>query len=79
VEAKIKKIEASKMPDAQKKEYIAKLKGEQAPKGDGVTFVVYANVRKIKESLRPGMLAFPKAKGVLRATLHEWDEIFKGF
>ena len=79
LDAKIKKIEASNMPEAQKVEYIAKLKGEAAESGDKVTFAAWANVRKIKESLRPGMLAFPKAKGVLRASMHEWDEIYKGF
>lgn len=79
LEAKIKKIEASNMPEAQKVEYIAKLKGDAVEAADKVTFAVWANVRKIKESLRPGMLAFPKAKGVLRASMHEWDEIYKGF
>lgn len=78
LEKKIAAIEASDLPDSQKKEYLKSL-GIGVVKESGVTFSVYAKVRKIEPSRHSAMLAFPKAKGIRLASLEKWDEIFKEF
>jgi len=79
VETKIKKVEASKMPDDQKEEYIRKLKSDAAPKGKLISFAVYANIKKISAKYHQPMKSYPSAKGVASATLEGWDEIYKNF
>lgn len=78
LEKKVAAIEASDLPDSQKKEYLKSL-GIGVVKESGVTFSVYAKVRKIEPSRHSAMLAFPKAKGIRLASLEKWDEIFKEF
>lgn len=81
VERKVEAVMASKMPEAQKERYVRNLRGA-APdpnSADRMPFDVYANIKGIKQSVRVGMLAYPKAKGVKAATVAEWDEIFQGF
>ena len=79
LEKKIETILKSKMPEDQKKAYIADLCPKEKEKVNRVSFSVYAKIRKIKKNLAGGMLAFPKAVGVKFASLKEWDEIFKDF
>ncbi len=81
LEKKIEAIKASAMPEKQKDAYIAELSGSKSDPTavDRVPFTVWANSRNIRASVRVGMLAFPKAKGVASATFQEWDEIFKDF
>lgn len=81
VEKKIKEIEASKLPESEKKAYIARLTGNKSDPAavNRVPFTVWANRRNIRQNIRVGMLAFPKAKGVANATFEEWDTIFKDF
>jgi hypothetical protein len=78
LDKKVAAIEASNLPDSQKAEYLKSL-GIGVVKEDGVTFSVYAKVRKIEHSRHSAMLAFPKAKGIRLASLEKWDEIFKEF
>jgi hypothetical protein len=78
LDKKIAAIEASNLPDSQKAEYLKSL-GIGVVKESGVTFSVYAKVRKIEQSRHSAMLAFPKAKGIRLASLEKWDEIFKEF
>lgn len=81
VEKKIKEINASGLPESEKREYIARLTGNKsdATAADRVPFTVWANSRNIRQNIRVGMLAFPKAKGVADATFEQWDSIFKDF
>jgi len=79
VEKKIKIIEDSKMPDWQKKECIAGLERKELPEGEKVSFNTYAAVKCIGATLKDGMRAYPGAKGVIKASVHEWDEIYKKF
>jgi hypothetical protein len=78
LEKKIAAIEASALPDSQKREYLKSL-GIGVEKESGVPFSVYCKARKIEASRHAAMLAFPKAKGVRLASLEKWDEIFKDF
>lgn len=76
VEKKVAEILASKMPESQKKDYIQRLTGNN-PDLSGVPFIVWANVRKIRESTRAGMAV--TCASVKTKTLVEWDEFFKNF
>lgn len=78
LDKKVAEIEASNLPDSQKVEYLKSL-GIGVVKESGVTFSVYAKVRKIEQSRHSAMLAFPKAKGIRLASIEKWDEIFKEF
>jgi hypothetical protein len=72
-------IRDSKMPEEQKLNSLKKI-GAIPDKGEeGITFGVYAKVRKINASRHKAMMAYPKAKDIRLATLQEWDEIFKDF
>ena len=79
VDAKIKKVEESKMPDDQKTKLIRKLKTDSAEKGDLISFAVYCQRKKVKLSLRDPMKSYPSAKGVRSATFEGWEEIYKNF
>jgi hypothetical protein len=81
VAKKIQEIQASNLPESEKREYIARLTGNKvdAIAANRVPFTVWANSRNIRQNIRVGMLAFPKAKGVADATFEEWDTIFKDF
>lgn len=81
VEKKIKEIMASNLPESEKAAYVARLTGNKSDPAaaDRVPFTVWANRRSIRQNIRVGMLAFPKAKGVATATFEEWDTIFKDF
>ena len=81
VERKIEQIRASAMTEKDKDAYISQLLGADVDPVDAhrVPFVVYANIKGIKNSIRTGMLAYPKAKGVSAATVSEWDQIFSDF
>lgn len=78
LQKKIADIEASSLPESQKREYLKSL-GVGVEKESGVPFSVYAKARKIEASRQKAMLAYPKAKGVRLASLQKWDEIFKDF
>lgn len=79
VEAKIKAIRESAMPEAQKQAYIDEL----SPKGkvavSGIPFNVYAKLKNIPKTLHKAMQTYPKAKNVSLATYENWEEIFKDF
>ena len=78
IEAKKAAILASLLPDAQKQEYLSRLSPETHV-ANKISFDVYVRIRKIPKYLHAGMLASPKARGVVSATRKEWDSIFKGF
>ena len=51
-----------------------------ADKAEGkLPFSVYARIRGIDSSLHKAMLRYPPAKGKEKASLTEWDELFKSF
>ena len=79
IDSKIEKIKESSLPASQKREMIGKLleKKNITQKGNRISFSVYANLKNIKDGIRPGMIAF--AKQTKMATVQEWDEIFKDF
>ena len=79
VEGKMETIKASSMPQSQKEEMIARLSVKKEKKGNRISFKMYANIKNIREEVRSGMLALPKAKNIGLATLSEWDGIFKDF
>lgn len=73
-------IKESKLPDAHKASYLKQIGDtKEVSDADKIPFSVYAVMRKLDGSSHKAMLAFPKAKGVSKATLIEWDEIFKDF
>ena len=76
--SKAEVIKASKMPQWQKDAYLKELRGLKK-ENDQVPFLVYAKIRKIRESLIKPMLAYPRAVKVEIASPREWDEIFKNF
>ena len=79
VAKKIETIAKSRMPDSQKKELIAKLRGEKSE--GGIPFAVYSTIRAIRPDIKKAMLVWPKAKGKIKENLTtmEWDKLFKGF
>ena len=80
LDAKIKAIKESKMPEKQKQDYLLSLGVVEAPSDEGkMPFTVFAKVKGIELSKHKAMLAFPKARGKQAATLGEWEEIFKDF
>ena len=79
VEAKIKKIEASKLSDAEKSAYIRKLKNDAAPESTKISFAVYCQRKKIKPHHREPMQSYPSAKGVTSASFEVWEELYKNF
>ena len=79
VKRKIEVITASQMPEEQKAEYIARLTPKQIENVNRVPLSVYAKIRKIRKVLLSGMVAYPKAQGIVLASLEEWDGIFKNF
>lgn len=79
VEAKIKKIEDSKLTEAEKSAYIRKLKNEAAPEGLKISFAVYCERKKIPLRHREPMKFYPAAKGVMSCTFEGWEEIYKNF
>ncbi|NBW99235.1 hypothetical protein EBR03_06655 [bacterium] len=79
VEAKVEEILQSKMPEKQKEASLKKLGFITDKKAEGVSFEVYARIRKIDVWRQRAMLVYPKAKTIRLATLKQWDEIFKDF
>lgn len=79
VEAKIAKIQASKMPESQKVAFIQRLKIDNASESVKISFAVYCQRKKIKPHLRVPMQAYPPAKGVRSAPFEVWEEIYKNF
>ena len=79
--AKAKLILDSKMPEAQKQEYLKSIGHGVSveEKQSEVPFLVYVKARNIPIHLHKAMLAWPKAKSVSSASLKQWDEIFKEF
>ena len=79
--SKADEVRASKLPQHKKDEYLARLAGEKAAANneEQITLDVYLAVAGIKPGHKKAMLVYPKAKGVQKATLAEWKEIFKGF
>ena len=78
IDKKKRAIMSSKMPQWQKDEYLAKLRGRPASE-KRVAFNVYARVKNLKDGFKAPMLAYPAAKGVESATVQEWDKLFKDF
>jgi hypothetical protein len=78
VDAKIKTVMESKLPSHQKEALVQKLRPVPTEEGR-VVFSVYAKIKGIKKELWVAMQAYPKAKGVGKATVKQWDEIFKDF
>lgn len=79
VAAKIERIQKSKLSDADKEQMIQKLKIKDAKPEVKVRFGAFANRLGLTPRMRTAMLAYPKAKGVVSATIAQWDEIFKDF
>jgi len=79
VETKVAKIKASKMPEAQKEQYIRNLQIGDADEGTKISFAVYCQRKKVKPHLRVPMQAYPSAKGVESAPFGVWEEIYKNF
>lgn len=79
VEAKVEKIKASKLSDAEKDAYIRKLKSKAAAQSEKISFAVYAQKKSIKPHMREPMQAYPAAKGVKSAPFEVWEDIFKNF
>ena len=78
VEAKIKKIEESKMPDEQKETLVRDLKISES-EGAAISFAVYCQRRNVAPHVRVPMQSYPKAKGMKMASLEAWDEVYKNF
>lgn len=78
-ETKAEEILSSKMPQKQKEASLKKIGFITDKKVEGVSFEVYAKIRKIDIWRHRAMLAYPKAKTIRLATLKQWDEIFKDF
>lgn len=79
LETKVEEILHSKMPQKQKEASLKKIGAVTDKKAEGVSFEVYAKIRKIDIGRHRAMLAYPKAKNIRLATLKQWDEIFKDF
>ncbi len=78
VSRKTGEIMASRLSEARKRAYIEKLnKKEEAP--DAITLDVYFRVKKIMQSRRAGMAAYPKAVEVKSATIAQWDTVFANY
>jgi len=80
LEAKVKAIMESAMPESQKQEYLRQI-GAITPASDEgkIPYNVYAKVRRVPRESHNAMMVYPKAKNVRLASLGEWDEIFKDF
>ncbi len=79
IEAKVKQIEESRLPQAEKDAYIRKLKNDNAEKSQKISFAVYCQRKKVKPHLREAMTHYPAAKGVKSCTFEGWEEIYKNF
>ena len=80
LDIKLKAIEESKMPEAQKMALLKELGVVKESKVDGkITFASFAKIRSIVHSKHEAMKFYPPALNVRLATLKEWDEIFKNF
>jgi hypothetical protein len=80
LEAKAQAILDSKMPEAQKMQYLKAIGWIKEPSDQGkVMFATYAKIRKIAKDRLSALEHYPKAKSVRLATLEEWDNIFKNF
>lgn len=79
VPTKEETIMNSKMPEWQKKEYIASLRPKLGSNPSAIPFLVYAKLKKMSLIEAAAKNAYPKAKSVQAATPVEWDEIFKEF
>ena len=76
---KVKAIQESKMPLKQKEELLKEIGvlKEDAPKG--VTFTIYAQVKKITKTMHKAMQLYSEKKKVSLASLEEWESVFKDF
>ena len=81
VKAKAEQIKKSNMSESEKKRYLIQLGIEEdgAKVEKAVPFSIYATVKKIPQGLRGAMQVYPAAKGVEKASLKQWDEIYKDF
>lgn len=80
LESKIKAINESKMPELQKNKLLKEIGALSEESNEGkIPFLVYAKIKAIGVELQKAMTAYPKAKGVVKATIAEWNEIFKNF
>ena len=78
MDQKIQAINDSKMPEAQKHALLKEI-GALPDKDGGITFAVYAKIKGISKERHKAMMSFPKAVGVEKASVEEWNEIFKNF
>jgi hypothetical protein len=80
LEKKIKAINESAMPEAQKKALLKEIGAIHDESADGkIPFNVYARIRKIEIGRQKAMMAYPKARLKNMNSLEEWDQIFKEF
>lgn len=80
VVAKAEAIMKSDMPEAQKTASLKEIGVDMVDAlVEAIPFNVYAAIRQIPTWKHQALLAFPKAKGVFNAAVHQWDEIFKDF
>ena len=79
VDAKVKSIMESRLPDSEKQAYLVRLGVVKEEEQTGVPFKVWAKIRKISHNLHEAMMVSPRAKGREKASLQEWDQLFKDF
>lgn len=77
---KIERIKNSKMPEEQKTALLKELGviEENSDEG-GVSFVVYAKIKKLSSSMTKALAASKRVKNVRLASIEEWDLIVKDF
>jgi len=79
LDAKVKSIMESKLPESEKQAYLVRLGVIKEEKQTGIPFKVWAKIRKIPHNLHEAMIAWPRVKGREKASLQEWDKLFKDF
>jgi len=76
LDSKIKAIGESKMPEAQKTALLKEIGALSEDSEGKVSFIIFAKVKKIEDSIHKAMMAYTKIQS---ATIAEWEQIFKKF
>ena len=79
LDAKSRTILESKLPEAQKRDYLTRLGFIKEDTQEGIPFKIYAKLRKIPNHLHEAMMVWPNARDIKLASAKQWDEIFKEF
>ncbi len=79
-ESKVEKIKNSKMPEEQKQALLKEIGAiEETSEESGVSFVIYAKIKKLSSSMTKALAASKRVKNVRLASIEEWDLITKDF